>query len=148
MSDDQNMTAILTPVPPEAPLAMPVQDFATAPKVRRPRGHDCWRVWLARVIAFGGTAAIAVVGLLQMFAAFGDKPTPMQMALLVLFVPTFAWVGFPSVHCSPDCLHRASRRRRGAMMHRSRSSCRSITKMPPRASAYWGHLRPTWRGRE
>lgn len=94
MSDDQNMTAILTPVPPEAPLAMPVQDFATAPKVRRPRGHDCWRVWLARVIAFGGTAAIAVVGLLQMFAAFGDKPTPMQMALLVLFVPTFAWVGF------------------------------------------------------
>ncbi|MDB6179316.1 glucans biosynthesis glucosyltransferase MdoH [Paracoccus sp. Z330] len=94
MSDDQNMTRHTGAVPPEAPMAMPVQDFAAACTRHRPRPQNCWRVWLARLITFGGTAAIALIGLWQMFAAFGDKPTPMQMALLVLFVPTFAWIGF------------------------------------------------------
>lgn len=81
-------------VPPEAPLEMPVQQFRLRPQRRRVRRHNLWRVWLARLIAFGGTAALAVIGFIQMLAAFGDRPTPMQLALLVLFVPTFAWVGF------------------------------------------------------
>lgn len=81
-------------VPPEAPLDMPVQDFRSCPASRRRRGLESWRVWLARLITFGGTAALAVTGFTQMLATFGDKPTPMQWALLALFVPTFAWVGF------------------------------------------------------
>ncbi|MBU2959219.1 glucans biosynthesis glucosyltransferase MdoH [Paracoccus sp. 1_MG-2023] len=81
-------------VPPRAPVEMPVQDFSNRPEAGIARAHDSWRVWAARLIAFGGTAAIAVLGCLQMLAAFRNDPTPMQFALLVLFVPTFAWVGF------------------------------------------------------
>lgn len=81
-------------VPPPAPLTMPVQDFAAPPAGGPGRRMNSLRVWMARLIAFGGTAALAVVGFTQMLAAFGADPTPMQIALLVLFVPTFAWVGF------------------------------------------------------
>lgn len=86
--------AISPVVPPRAPLTMPVQDFARHPQAGPTRRMNSLRVWLARVIAFGGTAVLAVVGFWQMLAAFGADPTPMQIALLVLFVPTFAWVGF------------------------------------------------------
>lgn len=86
--------ASLPATPPAAPLAMPVQDFRAAPPLAFPRQRNSWRVWCARLVAFGGTAAIAAIGFLQMLRTFGDSPTPMQWALLVLFVPTFAWVGF------------------------------------------------------
>ncbi|MCZ0961504.1 glucans biosynthesis glucosyltransferase MdoH [Paracoccus benzoatiresistens] len=86
--------ATLPATPPEAPLAMPVQDFHAPPKQAFPRLRNDWRVWMARLVAFGGTAAIAVIGFLQMLQSFGVDPTPMQWALLALFVPTFAWVGF------------------------------------------------------
>ncbi|MBU3029910.1 glucans biosynthesis glucosyltransferase MdoH [Paracoccus marinaquae] len=94
MTDSPHPVPGLAAVPPEAPLKMPVQDFYLRPQRRQPHHHQRWRVWLARLIAFGGTAALAVIGYTQMLAAFGDRPTPMQFALLVLFVPTFAWVGF------------------------------------------------------
>lgn len=90
---DSNGTG-LPPMPPDAPLKMPVQDFRKPAPDGPKRMRENWRVWLARLIAFGGTAALAVIGFLQMLTAFGDKPTPMQLMLLVLFVPTFAWVGF------------------------------------------------------
>ena len=86
--------AVAPVVPPVAPLTMPVQDFARHPQAGPARRMNSLRVWLARLIAFGGTAVLAVVGFSQMLAAFGADPTPMQIALLVLFVPTFAWVGF------------------------------------------------------
>ncbi|TGN68420.1 glucans biosynthesis glucosyltransferase MdoH [Paracoccus liaowanqingii] len=81
-------------VPPLATLDMPVQDFARPAQGGPERVRNGLRVWMARLIAFGGTAALAVVGFSQMLAAFGANPTPMQIALLILFVPTFAWVGF------------------------------------------------------
>lgn len=81
-------------VPPLAPLVMPVQDFGRAPQAGAARRMNSLRVWMARLIAFGGTAALAVYGFSQMLAAFGTNPTPMQIALLVLFVPTFTWIGF------------------------------------------------------
>ncbi|AZY93243.1 glucans biosynthesis glucosyltransferase MdoH [Paracoccus sp. Arc7-R13] len=102
MTMDHDMTtagrsdapAVAPVVPPLAPLTMPVQDFARHPQAGPTRRMNSLRVWLARLIAFGGTAVLAVVGFSQMLAAFGADPTPMQIALLVLFVPTFAWVGF------------------------------------------------------
>ncbi|WP_410217933.1 glucans biosynthesis glucosyltransferase MdoH [Paracoccus sp. (in: a-proteobacteria)] len=81
-------------VPPAAPLLMPVQDFHAPPHHGPGRQMSSLRVWMARLIAFGGTAALAVFGFTQMLASFGADPTPMQIALLALFVPTFAWVGF------------------------------------------------------
>lgn len=80
-------------VPPEAPLPMPVQDFRAPPAGGPARRLSPLRVWLARLVAFGGTAAIAVIGFWQMLETFGD-PTPLQIAFLLLFAPTFAWVGF------------------------------------------------------
>lgn len=82
------------PMPPEAPLEMPVQDFRASPPAGPHRNRDVLRVWIARLVAFGGTVALATVGFLQMLTAFGDKPTLMQLTLLALFVPTFAWIGF------------------------------------------------------
>lgn len=73
---------------------MPVQDFQHRPIVMRRHRWAGLRVWLARLVAFGGTVTVATIGFQQMLLAFGDRPTPMQIALLTLFVPTFAWVGF------------------------------------------------------
>jgi len=81
-------------VPPAAPLSMPIQDFKRPPTKGRERRMNSLRVWFARIITFGGTAALAIIGCTHMLAAFGPEPTPMQIALLVLFVPTFSWVGF------------------------------------------------------
>lgn len=81
------------PTPPEAPLDMPVQDLRRVPdgpkRQRQPR-----HVWPARLIAFGGAAAITAVGCWQMMLAFGGQILPLQMALLVLFTLTFGWIGF------------------------------------------------------
>ena len=84
----------LPALPPEAPLPMEAQDFARKPLRAWPRRREGLRIWLARLTGFGGAAAAAWIGCQQMRIAFGDDPTPMQLALLVLFVPTFAWVGF------------------------------------------------------
>ncbi|SIS55653.1 glucans biosynthesis glucosyltransferase MdoH [Paracoccus saliphilus] len=82
------------PMPPEMPLDMPEQNFRAAPPAGPRRSRDGLRIWAARLVAFGGTVALAVIGFFQMLTAFGDKPTPMQLMLLALFVPTFAWIGF------------------------------------------------------
>lgn len=85
---------VMNAVPPEAPLEMSTQDFGRQPLIRHKKRANGPMVWLARLIAFGGAAVIAAVGFSQMLQTFGDRPTPMQWALLILFVPTFAWVGF------------------------------------------------------
>ncbi|AGT09345.1 membrane glycosyltransferase [Paracoccus aminophilus JCM 7686] len=73
---------------------MPVQDLRGAPPHGPRPGWASWRVTLARLIAFGGTAAIAVAGYREMVLVFGDHITFLQGVLLVLFVLTFGWVGF------------------------------------------------------
>jgi len=88
------VTAMTASTPPRAPLHMPVQDFDSPPVDSQPRQMNSLGTWMARLITFGGALVIAVIGFIQMLTAFGDDPTPMQIALLVLFTPTFAWVGF------------------------------------------------------
>lgn len=81
------------PIPPAAPLAMPVQDL-------RRRTHmqfaaSGWRVRFARLTAFGGAIGLTVAGGWQMGLAFGpETATWLQQALLVLFVVTFGWIAF------------------------------------------------------
>ena len=60
---DQPMApaAALPATPPESPLAMPVQDFAARPVQAFARRRNGWRVWMARLVAFGGAAVVAVV---------------------------------------------------------------------------------------
>ena len=84
----------LPPTPPEAPLAMPHQDFrAPPPPGPAPEATDT-QVLLARLIAFGGAAALTALGFSEMLLALGDRIQPLQWALLALFTLTFGWIGF------------------------------------------------------
>lgn len=94
MSAAAGERAFLPPVPPEAPLAMPVQDFRAPPPPGPVREPPAPSVRLARLIAFGGCALIVALGFWQMLLVFGDHVQPLQWALLVFFTLTFGWVGF------------------------------------------------------
>lgn len=94
MSAAAGERAFQPPVPPEAPLAMPVQDFRAPPPPGPPREPPAPSVRLARLIAFGGCALIVALGFWQMLLVFGDHVQPLQWALLVFFTLTFGWVGF------------------------------------------------------
>lgn len=88
------LTVISTPpTPPPAPLAMPVQSLRKAPRARFTR--QGWRVWAARVLAFGGAAALTTFGSDQMLQAFDPEGVnALQLALRALFVLTFGWIAF------------------------------------------------------
>ena len=92
------MTPAQPATPPESPLAMPVQDLRARPAPEAlapgPRPRTPWRVIAARLVAFGGAGAAAWIACAQMRMAFGDRVTWLQLALLVLFTITFAWVAF------------------------------------------------------
>lgn len=78
-------------VPCEVSLKMPTQSLAHAPVGRRmPQAP---RVYLARLVAFGGGAALAAYGAQQMSAVFGNESqTVLQMLFLGLFTITFGWI--------------------------------------------------------
>ena len=82
------------PTPPEAPLAMPVQDFRGPPPPGPAPQRAVREVVLARVIAFGGSALITALGFWQMLLVLNGQLQPLQYVLLVLFSITFGWVGF------------------------------------------------------
>lgn len=78
---------------------MPVQDLSRLPSAdslapggRKLRSSP--RIMAARLVAFGGALATTVIACRQMLIAFGDQQTIWQMALLVLFSITFAWIAF------------------------------------------------------
>ncbi|MDK8873137.1 MULTISPECIES: glucans biosynthesis glucosyltransferase MdoH [Paracoccus] len=80
--------------PPEAPLDMPEQDFRGRPPLGPDSRWPSLGTIAARLVAFGGAAAIAWVGWRQMILTFGSNVTWLQSVLLVLFALTFTWVGF------------------------------------------------------
>nr|HRO16055.1 glucans biosynthesis glucosyltransferase MdoH [Paracoccus sp. (in: a-proteobacteria)] len=84
----------LPPVPPQAPLQMPEQDFRAPPPPGPAFQRAAPDVLLARLIAFGGAALVTGIGFWQMLLVFGDRIQPLQYALLALFTLTFGWVGF------------------------------------------------------
>lgn len=79
-------------VPPDAPLLMPVQNLREKP-IREPLSFY-WRTLFARIIAFGGAAAVGTLGTWEMYAALGNNITGLQWLLLGLFSLTFYWVAF------------------------------------------------------
>ncbi len=82
-------------LPPEAPLAMPVQDLARwdsrATHIVSRRGGD---PWLARLWVFGGALALTGYGGWQMVetVSVSGSPTGLQLVLVVLFCLTFSWI--------------------------------------------------------
>ncbi|HYA74016.1 MAG TPA: glucans biosynthesis glucosyltransferase MdoH, partial [Roseiarcus sp.] len=97
LSMDILTTPALAPATPrEAPLAMPVQSLRrfsraerrawTAPQLAR-------TPWLARLLVFGGAAALTFYGAREMYGVVEvGEVTPLEWALVVLFVVNFSWI--------------------------------------------------------
>jgi membrane glycosyltransferase len=82
--------------PPEAPLAMPTQSlvhFSRAGRRQNIGRPSTFGFWLARIVIFGGGLALTGYGAYEMYevVAVGGI-TPLEWALLVLFVVNFSWI--------------------------------------------------------
>ena len=83
-------------MPPESPMAMPVQSFRTfdtrqrriwsAPKL-------AYTPWISRLIVFGGGLLLTIYGAMEMYAVVNvGTITTLKWALLILFVANFSWI--------------------------------------------------------
>lgn len=80
-------------MPPDQPLHKPVQDLRWVPPRERVPAPP--RVFLARLITFGGAVALASIGtyeMVQVVSAGGV--TLLEGAMTALFALTFAWIAF------------------------------------------------------
>jgi membrane glycosyltransferase len=84
------------PTPTESRLSMPAQNiFKFESRQRRPLAAPQLAVhpWLARLVAFGGGAALTVHGGLEMYKVIDvGGVTMLKWALLGLFVLNFSWI--------------------------------------------------------
>lgn len=132
------------PLPPDAPLAMPVQDLRAVVHVAPRRAS--MRTRFARWLTFGGAAALTVSGAVQMFRAFGpDSVSALQIALQVLFVLTFGWIALSATAAVAGLLLGPRRRAFGA----GRPPGRTAIVMPvynENAAAAFGALAALGRG--
>ncbi|HEX8664186.1 MAG TPA: glucans biosynthesis glucosyltransferase MdoH, partial [Beijerinckiaceae bacterium] len=83
-------------MPPESPLAMPVQSLSRWPRgeERRLVASDPYQApWLARLFVFGGAAALTAYGGYEMYQVVSvSRTTVLQWVLLGLFVLNFSWI--------------------------------------------------------
>lgn len=122
------------PLPPEAPLAMPVQDLGAVPAARgdlpRDRGAAPIRVGavlLAALLAGGLTYEMhAVLSVARL--------TAIEMAMLALFATTIAWIAFAfALACLGTATllwRRLGPRRRAALSPRARPATRTAILLP------------------
>jgi membrane glycosyltransferase len=85
-------------LPPETPLAMPVQSLRSAPG-RSGRPPTAPRLMaLRRLYVIGGTLAMTAAAANEMYRALSvGGLTPLEMLVLALFVALFAWIAFAFV---------------------------------------------------
>ncbi|MBY0299398.1 MAG: glucans biosynthesis glucosyltransferase MdoH [Methylobacterium sp.] len=85
---------IVPAVPPEAPLAMPVQDLSRWSEAdgHRPAAHPT--PTLARLFVFGGAGLLTAYGAVQMYevVSVAGSTTALQWLLLLLFTLNFSWI--------------------------------------------------------
>jgi membrane glycosyltransferase len=85
-------TRYTTSVPPFADLPMPAQSFRQYTPERR-RRWPTFRVWLGRLVTFGGGAALTVYASREMIAVVSvGGVSALQWAMVALFAVTFAWI--------------------------------------------------------
>ena len=105
-----SLTYIAPPVPAPAPLAMPRQDLHAAPDVRLPAPTASAAT--ARLIAFGGGAALTTWGGWQMALALSvETINNLQIVLLAFFILTFGWIAFSAASAIAGVLCRSALRR-------------------------------------
>ena len=83
-------------MPPESPLAMPVQALSRWSRAEeRPlAASDPYRApWLARLFVFAGAAALTAYGAYEMYQVVSvSRTTVLQWLLLLLFTVNFSWI--------------------------------------------------------
>src|SRR3954469_23148399 len=98
-------------MPHVAPRAMPTQDLRSTPTAR-PRPATPLRVRLARLIAFGGAAAIAGYGAYEMVSVVSAGGiTQIEWLFTLLFVVNFTWIAFAASTALAGLLTPPARRR-------------------------------------
>jgi len=96
-------------MPPLQPLAAPVQALGSA--AMRPREPVANRVLLARLLAFGGAAAMAAAGAWEMAQVVKAGGVTMLEGLMTgLFAVTFAWISFAATSALAGLLFPPRRR--------------------------------------
>ena len=81
-------------LPPEHPLAMPVQSLSQFPRSQRRKPVRPRRTpWLARLFVFACAFALTFWGANEMYRVVSiSKVTPLQWALVALFTINFSWI--------------------------------------------------------
>ena len=91
MADEVPVAAL----PPEAPLAMPVQDLGTAPHAAQHPTTGPAFLWLRRVLVIGGAIALAAFASWEMYLVLSvGSVSWLEWIMLALFVTLFAWIAF------------------------------------------------------
>ncbi len=91
LSMDEKLTA---PVPPSAPLDMPVQDLSSWTGPTRDVGNPRAVLW-ARLFVFGASAALTAFGTYKMYEVISPvNVTALQVLFALFFALTFAWIAF------------------------------------------------------
>ena len=90
---DELRAALPIAAPPEAPLAMPVQNLRAVPPLAAPAVRSGWRYAWRRLAIVGATLGVtgsAIAALAKVFAPGGL--TTIEYALIVLFTVNFGWI--------------------------------------------------------
>lgn len=100
-------------LPPDAPLAMPVQSFARWDgPVRRPR--PVARIAVRRLLVLGGAAALAAVAISQMFEVLTFRGlTLMELVVLAIYALLVPWIALAFTNALAGLWYIVSRRRSG-----------------------------------
>jgi membrane glycosyltransferase len=105
------------PVPPEAPLEMPEQDFARWHSVRAPKSVT-FKVFLARLLTFGGALALTAYATREMVAVVSvSGVSALQWLMVALFAVTFGWIALAAAAAVTGALLGGTRRRATADLH-------------------------------
>ncbi|MGJ4802681.1 glucans biosynthesis glucosyltransferase MdoH [Luteimonas sp. SDU82] len=98
-------------LPPEAPLDMPVQGLRQGRLVNPRLPSTPPRMALRRAAVFGGTALLGLLAAWQMWWLLrADGITVLELLLLALFVPLFAWVALSFASAVPGFIQVLRRR--------------------------------------
>lgn len=125
------LTFMHLPVPAPAPLAMPRQNLRAAPA--RGRSRPTIAVMQARLIAFGGGAALTVFGGWQMgLALSAGSINILHFVMLGFFTLSFGWIAFAATSAVSGLLYNRSQPRRstGDSTDKAPLSTRTALVMP------------------
>ena len=85
-------------LPPDAPLAMPIQPLRSMPPRSAPLPTSPRSVAWRRASVLGGTLALTAWGANEMYRALSvGGLTLLEVAVLLLFLALFAWIAFSFV---------------------------------------------------